>query len=565
MTTLETLPDEIFLIIFRYLHKMDLLYAFSKLNSRFEQLITPCFYEMNFTSQNPTLCYPYKPYLRFIDYVFSQHGRKICLLKLGSELQSKLLHRRITQFINLESVELIKSYENNDSDEFLKILLSIPSLSHLKLTIKNDDMLKTIVTQATSNLTTLHFVDLPEFQIADSCRKLIHVKRLFVSLRDYCNRNLPMLFTLIPNLTEANLAIKQFRFNSSFSAIHLKKLHIEKRNFFPTDYDELQEFLSNFIQAPLVKFTLILFDATRDFGDFDKLTALVRHFPYLESFHYYIEKSDEPDTRFLPHVEHVEGKYNRYAFFTEPKSQPFDYVRKNRHLSAYLQFTQLRDINDFRTCKSLEIDYDSLRFRLTHLFKIVKDLTILENLTKLSLNCMFRWQGKDHYLYPLVDTDEYSFLRWVLRISPKLNTLSVCTDCTKDIIQELRKLTSSQTSSRIIHFHAEDIAKYSCTYHSTFFKELAELYPSLKTLSFICNDEYRKKFPETLLEFIVTMRNLFPKLVCMTLGIIYQMDLDRYMKTLDQSGLVGESLSYEVIMSYPHRRRTKIVGLNIWV
>jgi hypothetical protein len=49
---MECLPNELFYVIFSYLHKIDLVYAFINLNQRFQRLIMPYLDESDFTQSN---------------------------------------------------------------------------------------------------------------------------------------------------------------------------------------------------------------------------------------------------------------------------------------------------------------------------------------------------------------------------------------------------------------------------------------------------------------------------------------------------------------------------------
>lgn len=63
VTTIECIPNELFVEIFTYLTDVDTVYAFSRLNQRFLYLTLTCCYSFDFTSVNKTK----------FDYIIQQH------------------------------------------------------------------------------------------------------------------------------------------------------------------------------------------------------------------------------------------------------------------------------------------------------------------------------------------------------------------------------------------------------------------------------------------------------------------------------------------------------------
>jgi hypothetical protein len=100
----EDFPDELFLLIFCYLHKFDLLFAFTKLNRRFEQITTPYFYEID-------LAHGHQPFNRHFTLlcqnILPSNGNKVRSVKLAGRKQLKLFRSYIRQLTNLQSLTIL--------------------------------------------------------------------------------------------------------------------------------------------------------------------------------------------------------------------------------------------------------------------------------------------------------------------------------------------------------------------------------------------------------------------------------------------------------------------------
>ena len=154
MTVLESLPDELLLLTFRYLHKFDLLYAFTTLNQRFEQIVHPYLSDLDLTNDN----YPSYQYFRlFYEHILSTNTHNIRSLKLVGYHQLQFFQPYICRFVNLESLS-IGNASNSGQQAFLIEALSVPSLTELSVSFAQENILRTISSCASPNLNKLTLI-----------------------------------------------------------------------------------------------------------------------------------------------------------------------------------------------------------------------------------------------------------------------------------------------------------------------------------------------------------------------------------------------------------------------
>jgi hypothetical protein len=157
---MESLPDEILSIIFRYLHRFGLIYSFGNLNQRFQCIIEPYLANIDLTQENLS----YGHFSLFSKHIVPKQAHQIRLLKLGGKDQLRLFHSHIHHLINLESLTL-KSIVLFGSNEYFLLpqllteALKINSLSTLLLSKLTTDVSEKIASFASQNLTRLTVLD----------------------------------------------------------------------------------------------------------------------------------------------------------------------------------------------------------------------------------------------------------------------------------------------------------------------------------------------------------------------------------------------------------------------
>lgn len=133
---MECLPDELLLLIFRYLHKFDILYSFDNLNKHFQRIIEPYSYSINF-SEDTDVSYTY--FLLFINDILPIYGTNIQSLTLNGYHQIQLLQPYLHHLMNLESFILQSENKIEHSiyvyqfKQFIINILSLSSLSELSI------------------------------------------------------------------------------------------------------------------------------------------------------------------------------------------------------------------------------------------------------------------------------------------------------------------------------------------------------------------------------------------------------------------------------------------------
>jgi hypothetical protein len=150
---MESLPDELFLLIFRYLHKFDLLYSFDNLNQRFQQIIEPYLYNIDLTQANSL---PFQNFSLFLKHVLPSQGGVVRSLSLDRHQQVRLFYPHIRHVTNLQSFTLrSNNYHTDEFDECLTQVLSLKTLTELSISAQGSQALKTIASCASHNLHTL--------------------------------------------------------------------------------------------------------------------------------------------------------------------------------------------------------------------------------------------------------------------------------------------------------------------------------------------------------------------------------------------------------------------------
>ncbi|CAF1356563.1 unnamed protein product [Adineta ricciae] len=172
MTTLESLPNEILLMIFRYINSIDLLLSFNGLNSRFNALLNNQYYPHCFIFDSiskhtfDTICQDHLPFManRVISLHFgnNEHGyTKLSLfrsyipsfisftqlrsLTFESIVSYEMLRNIINECHQLSHLSFLKfimcKLEDNDTDMQLVVdnIWSLPKLTLCTLDIRGED------------------------------------------------------------------------------------------------------------------------------------------------------------------------------------------------------------------------------------------------------------------------------------------------------------------------------------------------------------------------------------------------------------------------------------------
>ncbi|CAF1612449.1 unnamed protein product, partial [Didymodactylos carnosus] len=106
---MEHLPDELWVLIFRYLHRIDILHSFSQLSSRFQQILQSYYENMNLINVS------YRHYKILCEQILPLHGSQVRSLILHNSLQLNKFKEHIKQLPHLQYLKLTSDYDDEDS------------------------------------------------------------------------------------------------------------------------------------------------------------------------------------------------------------------------------------------------------------------------------------------------------------------------------------------------------------------------------------------------------------------------------------------------------------------
>ncbi|CAF4235963.1 unnamed protein product, partial [Adineta steineri] len=189
---MESLPNELHLLIFRYLHNFDILYGFCNLNQRFQRIIQSYLCDIDLTQTNLS----YKQFLLLAEQIIPVQGSLVRSLKFA--IVPHLPSLRLRQLINLQSLAIVGCLTHDDNYNFLVDALSLSTLSELSIHITDQDMFRIISTNASQRLTKLILQD--SLHISDSyfndIQQMPYIKCL--SIRIDSNKILLNIFQTMP-------------------------------------------------------------------------------------------------------------------------------------------------------------------------------------------------------------------------------------------------------------------------------------------------------------------------------------------------------------------------------
>ena len=476
---MERLPDELWLLIFRHLHKVDLLYSFSDLNAHFQQIIAPYADDIDLSDV------PFTMYQRFCEQLLPTRASQLKSLTLKGVHQLRLFEGKVMQLVaTLQRLKLDASdreFRTVDLQSYLKNLKSFQQLTDLHLVCNYcpSSLVESIVANAPSTLTNLILVVPPlYFRRLDEPLQMSHIKSLTLlpASMGSIAYLLPMMthleeLTLFVSILDSSLIEKKMAFQTEPRS--LKKLHLQIEQVtgqgHESNFGTLERFLHFFHRNQLQ--TLILIMKSDDSKLIDSIrspTAFRDIFPCLTAFQYRIHTSQCP----LPSL------YSQDRFQKVEKLPPDDlYTVSNIDQHRYGALISLDDSlsNDFGYLSSdqpLKALYNARTVRM-------------ENRTDFSsgeLDFSFQLPNLNKIWYrsplPTASTsDEIKFFSKLLNQAKKLEELDLSTVTSLQMLELLNQLTalSLKNITRLICRVATD-------YHPAFLLELAQILPQLKYL-----------------------------------------------------------------------------------
>ncbi|CAF1247675.1 unnamed protein product [Adineta ricciae] len=538
---MESLPDELLLLVFRYLHRFDLLYAFKDLNRRFQQIVEPYLSNVNLTQADLF----YKHFRLFAKHILPFQSNSIRSLTVSGLQLFDLVHLQLHHLSCLESLTLKRPLTDtilsDKLDKCLIQVLQISTLKYLSIDVNGSLILESISQYATPNLQTLKVLHSYSFDYFTSVtQQTPYLKRLSINLMSTID--LVKLFQVAVNLDELKLSFYTF---VDLEVIEvpdtLKKLHLEidcrqlksknnKNNLNQSNFDMLSKLLNNF-KNNLKYLGLIILNAEKDFSDFDKLHSLVNNVDQLETFEYDIRTKYRPDQRF-PNAEILISAHSTYSAYTNPRPQPFDTSLwrlgfKRTELKSDLPRSELLAVTSLYVPES-----SFLYVNPPSSFQLSDDLKLLH------LNTI-------HICKSTVDSSPEirSFLSKVIALAPNLHSLVLEDDGTEDALLLLKQFLTSASISRKINDVQLIKDDFFNDQDPTFFSNLAHITPNLKSLTLRLHSEFSVGNSDKLQKLVRRIRADFPRLNNLTLKLaddgavdehVPDFGLESYKKSLNE-------------------------------
>ncbi|CAF0901487.1 unnamed protein product [Adineta ricciae] len=533
---LELLPDELLLLIFCYLHKFDVIYTFTNLNSRFQQIIASFLFNVNFTQQyKPS----YKKFQWFCDNVVPLHENSIHSLKLEESHQLLALRTYISdkhetnpsqpvlhQLNHLKSLvlEMEGGYDihhENELNNFLLEALKISSLTELSvsLDLQNTDLVGTHTNRiakifesmalSTSNkITNLTLIYPRGLLRLDSTYQICSIKQLSVKI--YFAKMLIELFNATPNLQELNLSIVMFDDTEPLKSIKLpeklEKLHIEGGTYDYRTYSheqptfEMIKGLLDVFKYQLRSLALIVNNADENFANYNKFQSLICNFTCLCRFEYHIRTNCRPNSLF-PNIEQLPDL--SFSIFTIPRLRQFD--KTSLRITYVAEFNSDLSIQELYNCQLLSIYSENCDSSVLGALKKGSNAKLV-NLKKLSLTSTNK-------------TLSIGFGRLLLKIigfSPGLTDLLVGSGTTNvsNLIKQLQKIIPQKEGKQFLCFEMFVDMKSK---KWDFSLELSKMLPNLKTIGISGEQRSIDNCFSSLIEFVEDLQTHFKELVRLTI------------------------------------------------
>ncbi|CAF1366560.1 unnamed protein product [Adineta ricciae] len=574
---LELLPDELLLLIFCYLHKFDVIYTFTNLNSRFQQIIASFLFNVNFTQQyKPS----YKKFQWFCDNVVPLHENSIHSLKLEESHQLLALRTYISdkhetnpsqpvlhQLNHLKSLvlEMEGGYDihhENELNNFLLEALKISSLTELSvsLDLQNTDLVGTHTNRiakifesmalSTSNkITNLTLIYPRGLLRLDSTYQICSIKQLSVKI--YFAKMLIELFNATPNLQELNLSIVMFDDTEPLKSIKLpeklEKLHIEGGTYDYRTYSheqptfEMIKGLLDVFKYQLRSLALIVNNADENFANYNKFQSLICNFTCLCRFEYHIRTNCRPNSLF-PNIEQLPDL--SFSIFTIPRLRQFD--KTSLRITYVAEFNSDLSIQELYNCQLLSIysencdssvlgalkkgvsitKYCAMKFCLAFCNQLEGCRYIYSTLRYPHFHSYFFLKSnaklvnlKKLSLTSTNKTLSIGFGRLLLKIigfSPGLTDLLVGSGTTNvsNLIKQLQKIIPQKEGKQFLCFEMFVDMKSK---KWDFSLELSKMLPNLKTIGISGEQRSIDNCFSSLIEFVEDLQTHFKELVRLTI------------------------------------------------
>ncbi|CAF1376114.1 unnamed protein product [Adineta steineri] len=474
---MEQLPDEIWLLIYRYLHHIDILNSFTNLNNRFQVLIRPYLYNihLNDISLNSFEQFTHKILPNYGDHIRSLTIESIHHISFFNE-------NNILQLMkNLESVTF--TINRNDNLQIIHSwyshLNSMQQLTQIHIEGSYDSAetitnINTFAPSSLTNLTVLSLYPAPSFENPINIQLNIKILKIHVF---YLYHAWTLLQNLV-NLEELYLSVSDMAETTAVKKIivsrFLNKLHLEFGRFeestYATYFERMMNFLEHF-KNQLQTLILLVISSEPEFIDPNQLQLIEKSFSHLKSFEYLIHTTHCPSHNF----DQVQQLPNEtYLISTKKPRRPVSFSHKLRNdftceFDSDLQLNELYNTDALSLMPVIQL-FPSQPFDICYK---------LSNLRYLSYN-----EGRTDSSR----LDQPELFSKIILQSPNLRVLNIELENSSDIFELLQYIPYPLT--KINHF----TCNYSQLSHVRFIKELAQFLPCVKHLQLKDNSSNKTIF-----------------------------------------------------------------------
>ena len=489
---LDLLPDELLLLVFLYLDKFDLIYAFENLNHRFQRIIEPLTYDIDLTRSGNFF---YRQFWFFCNHIIPRYALNIRSLTLTPHHQPRLFQSHIRYLSNLKSLTIKDDQSNKfnyktELHHFLVESLALPSLCELSIFFPeedflSDEILQTISSCSTPNLNRITLIYLDGLGSFKNVLPMPYITHFSVNWK-YADP-LNELFEVMPNLQHLKLSIPCSRILKTSELLKvpqtLEKLHLELREgnrggptyvhysmpLIRPSFRHLKLFL-NVFKSQLRSLTLILTSLKNHFSDFDIFQSLVSDFTRLETFEYYIRTNQKSNLHF-PNIEQLPD--SSYSIYTLPQPQQFESISEKT--MNYYFFDSKLTLQNLFNCHQLQC-------RNPHI-SVPTMFQLEDNLKLINLRQIMFFETTD--MFP---SNICRYLAKIIAHSPNLNYLFFFSMDTEKLIKFLHDVMPVKQSKQITYFGLS-LTSSVATHGRTLFYDLSLIFPNLTTFTIALSSE----------------------------------------------------------------------------
>lgn len=234
---MEKLPNELWLLIYSYLHNIDILYSFNNLNNRFQQILITYQYDIDLRTTSFELSQ------RFVRHILPVYGQKIrsLILKNNYQLQFCIQNKLFHSLNNLQCLTLMADRENHlrlDHSFFSEHLKHLFKLKEFHIfswfnVFTYDEDITSFTSLPLTSLTLVHSIDSLNwtFPKCPPNLKILKIRLPNLSAFDETTKYMNNLCEMYLTVSDLNDDYFESNYNSRHDDIcilpSLVKLHLE--------------------------------------------------------------------------------------------------------------------------------------------------------------------------------------------------------------------------------------------------------------------------------------------------------------------------------------------------